>query len=216
MVSPETSHGHIPSFPNLEGRLALDFANTLSNRLMPEPRERLGSYDALVDWALAVQLIGPTEAGRLRARARAHPADAERAHRCAIGLREAIYGVFHAFATGQRPSPDDLEVLNRTLADGMTRRRLRESEVGYCWAWEEEPEGLDWPLWPVAYSAAELTTTDELERVKECEGADCAWLIYDASRNKSRRWCDMQECGNRVKARRHYEKRVRGRGTPTS
>ena len=207
MVSPETSHTHAASFTSLEGQLALDFANTLSGRGTPTPRERLGSYGGLVDWALAVQLIGPTEAGRLRAGAQARPADAERAYRLAVRLREAIYGVFHAFGAGERPSKADLEVLNRVLAEGQVRRQLRESEAGYCWAWEEQPDGLDWPLWPVAYSAAELTTTDALERVKECEGAGCTWLFRDASRNRSRRWCDMNDCGNRAKARRHYARR---------
>jgi len=32
----------------------------------------------------------------------------------------------------------------------------------------------------------------------------------DESRNGSRRWCSMKDCGNRAKARRHYH-RVKGR-----
>nr|WP_250475193.1 CGNR zinc finger domain-containing protein [Caballeronia sp. GAFFF1] len=42
-----------------------------------------------------------------------------------------------------------------------------------------------------------------LWNVREC-GA-CSWLFLDLSRSKSRRWCSMATCGNRVKARRHYE-----------
>ena len=43
-----------------------------------------------------------------------------------------------------------------------------------------------------------------LERVKICP--NCHWLYFDESRNRSRRWCDMNVCGNRAKARRHYDR----------
>jgi predicted RNA-binding Zn ribbon-like protein len=36
-------------------------------------------------------------------------------------------------------------------------------------------------------------------RVKACPGPGCAWVFVDRSRNGSRRWCDMAECGNRAK-----------------
>ncbi|WP_436532612.1 CGNR zinc finger domain-containing protein [Actinoplanes sp. HUAS TT8] len=36
-------------------------------------------------------------------------------------------------------------------------------------------------------------------RVKACRGDDCRWVFIDGSRNCSRRWCDMANCGNRAK-----------------
>ncbi len=36
-------------------------------------------------------------------------------------------------------------------------------------------------------------------RVKACRGTDCGWVFVDASRNSSRRWCEMASCGNRAK-----------------
>jgi predicted RNA-binding Zn ribbon-like protein len=36
-------------------------------------------------------------------------------------------------------------------------------------------------------------------RVKACRGEDCRWVYVDRSRNTSRRWCDMGNCGNRAK-----------------
>jgi predicted RNA-binding Zn ribbon-like protein len=38
-------------------------------------------------------------------------------------------------------------------------------------------------------------------RVKACAEPDCRWAFLDLSRNGSRRWCDMSECGNRAKNR---------------
>jgi predicted RNA-binding Zn ribbon-like protein len=38
-------------------------------------------------------------------------------------------------------------------------------------------------------------------RVKACAEPGCRWAFLDLSRNGSRRWCDMAECGNRAKNR---------------
>jgi predicted RNA-binding Zn ribbon-like protein len=48
-------------------------------------------------------------------------------------------------------------------------------------------------------------------RVKACPGPDCGWVFRDRSRNGSRRWCDMAECGNRAKGAA-FRARRRGRG----
>jgi len=47
-------------------------------------------------------------------------------------------------------------------------------------------------------------------RIRVCEErlvGRCAWLFLDTSRNHSRRFCSMDECGNRAKQRRHYQRR---------
>lgn len=36
-------------------------------------------------------------------------------------------------------------------------------------------------------------------RLKACPGPGCAWVFRDGTRNGSRRWCLMSECGNRAK-----------------
>ncbi len=40
-----------------------------------------------------------------------------------------------------------------------------------------------------------------LQRLKACANPDCQWVYYDASRNRSGRWCSMGECGDVMKAR---------------
>jgi predicted RNA-binding Zn ribbon-like protein len=42
----------------------------------------------------------------------------------------------------------------------------------------------------------------DLSRIKMCQGEKCGWLFFDATKNKSRRWCEMEICGNRAKQRR--------------
>ena len=43
-------------------------------------------------------------------------------------------------------------------------------------------------------------------RLKSCERQTCHWAYYDASRNRSRRWCSMAGCGNVLKMRRRAER----------
>lgn len=59
-------------------------------------------------------------------------------------------------------------------------------------------------LAPVVRAAAELLTSADAARVRECDLETCSWLFLDRSKNGTRRWCDMSVCGNRAKARRHY------------
>jgi predicted RNA-binding Zn ribbon-like protein len=62
----------------------------------------------------------------------------------------------------------------------------------------------------VVRSIPRLLTSPEAGRVRQCESETCAWLFLDQSRSRSRRWCDMKVCGDRAKARRHYERNKTG------
>ena len=56
----------------------------------------------------------------------------------------------------------------------------------------------------IVRSTVELLTSDDLGRLRLCAADDCHWVFLDHSKNGSRRWCDMNVCGNRAKARRYY------------
>lgn len=47
-------------------------------------------------------------------------------------------------------------------------------------------------------------------RVKACPDEECEWAFYDNSRNRSRTWCSMEDCGNRKKTRRYRKKNSEG------
>jgi predicted RNA-binding Zn ribbon-like protein len=70
-------------------------------------------------------------------------------------------------------------------------------------------KALDRPLWPVLWSAADLLTSARLAQVRVCADPRCGWMFLDVSKNRGRRWCAMENCGNRAKVRRHYERRRR-------
>lgn len=60
-----------------------------------------------------------------------------------------------------------------------------------------------------------IRATDHWTRVKACAAPECQWAYLDTSRNRSRRWCDMSDCGNRAK-NRSWRERKRERATDGS
>ncbi len=192
------------------GALCLDFANSWGDRRRPES-DRLADYDTLVAFACEAGLLDRRQAVRLARRAREAPAEAARAYAAARGLREALYRLFSAQARGRRVDPTDLMKVNAALHEALPHLRVARRGGAYAWDWAEDGgEPLQAPLRPIARSAAELLTSDDLARVRECDGATCTWLFLDQSRNRSRRWCSMESCGNRAKARRHYHRQRTG------
>ncbi len=186
------------------GRLCLDFANTLGDRPVAQPHEEdLHTYADLVAWGETAGLLAGDEAAALLREAARRPADADATFARAIALREAIYRLFSAIAADTEPPVRDLGAVNAAIAETMARARLVPAGDHFHWEWERDAAGLGDLLRPVAWSAAELLTAEELHRVHECAGHDCGWLFLDMSKNGSRRWCSMGTCGNRAKARRH-------------
>ncbi|HTJ83666.1 MAG TPA: ABATE domain-containing protein [Polyangiaceae bacterium] len=181
------------------GHLALDFANTVSNRHTDEPTERLARWDDVVSFAEQTSLISRAAGRRLRAWGQEDPRRGERLRKEVVELREALYAIFAAVAEERRPAPEDLTVLNAWL---------RELKLGAAldWEWGEGPDAPTAFVAPILRAAVDLATGRERARVRMCEASDCVWLFLDASKNRSRRWCDMNQCGNREKARRFHER----------
>lgn len=190
------------------GAVCLDFANTVSYRRDPVRRaERLNSFEDLLAFARQSKIIPPGEAKQQIARALRHADDATRSLRKAIKLRESLYRAFSALARGKPASPHDVREINGFVQQALAHRNLVAANGGYRWQWQAGPRDLlDRVLWPVAASAAELLTSGELDDLRICNASTCGWLFLDRSRNHSRRWCDMKVCGNRQKARRHYQR----------
>jgi predicted RNA-binding Zn ribbon-like protein len=184
------------------GRPCLDFANTLS----ASTGDHLVAYSDLVDFAEQSALISPTAADGLRGLARRDQPGAALVMARAYRLRAAVYAIFSAVAGGLAPEDEDVELLNAEVAQAMVHARvLADAEGGFAWGWG--PPTLEAPLWGIIRSAADVLVSDqERRRVRECGGDTCRWLFVDTSKNRSRQWCSMQSCGNRQKARRHYQR----------
>jgi len=62
----------------------------------------------------------------------------------------------------------------------------------------------------IVEDAVRLFGGDGLDRLKLCAGENCGWLFLDHSKNRSRRWCTMADCGTLTKVRR-FRARQAGR-----
>lgn len=100
-----------------------------------------------------------------------------------VAMREAIDRYFRACVNGA-----ETPLLLASLLEA-TANMLRTGAKGSL---ESE----------TAYSALRLLSDTERKRIRIC--GHCGWLFIDRSKNRSRIWCDMTVCGNRVKAARHY------------
>ena len=182
----------------------LDYANTRLWRGTAAPVEHLGALPDLLDWIAGVAGLSADALAALRAWAATHPDQAAALFTAAIALRELVYRVFSAVASGARVADVDLAALNRALAEAPPRATLARLTGGYAWHVDQATPSAPALLAPILWSAADLLVQAPHRRIRQCANPQCLWLFIDASKNGTRRWCDMTACGNRAKAHRHY------------
>lgn len=197
----------------IAGHPALDLVNTVDwrwdpdrERWQPQRREdQLDGFESLVRWARQAGLVTAAEAGSLRTDARRAPRAASRALGRARRVREVLGRVFEAAGRGRQPEAADLGRLNAVVVAALRHRRLEARGARYAWSWTATGErSLEAVLSPIVLAAAELLISPQRTRIRACAAEDCGWLFIDTSRAGRRRWCSMQSCGNRAKARRFY------------
>lgn len=150
------------------------------------------------------------------------PTDAD--VRDAVEWREALRALLAS--NGGRPVPPDaIDVLNRFSAraclsvmfthDSQAHlARGKALSIG-----QPSANGRSGPLDLAVSSMLAILYTGMVSgtwtRLKVCSNDACEWAFYDASRNRSARWCSMTFCGSRFKSRT-YRYRLRGRAAGTS
>lgn len=195
-----------PQFDLSAGILALDFANTVHDRTDEHPRDDIESYDDLLAFARETRIIRTEDADHLREIANRRPFEANAVLANATSLRETIFRIMAAITQNRQPDEADLNGLNAALSTALQHGCVVPANGGFRWGWQETKDTLDRVIWPIAYSALELLTEGDLDRLRMCSAEDCSWLFIDTSRNKSRKWCDMKTCGNRAKVARYRER----------
>jgi predicted RNA-binding Zn ribbon-like protein len=200
------------------GDACLDFVNTVGGRSDAGAAsarvrgDKLASYADLAGFAAHAGLVAPAAARELQRRASREPGAADAALRRARQLREALYRVLRALMRGRSPASSDLRQVNAELTASRLAERLALREGRLAWEWPGSSRRLESPLWLLARRAERLLTSGELERLRQCGGESCGWLFLDQSRNRSRHWCTMQDCGNVSKVRRYRERRAHSKG----
>jgi predicted RNA-binding Zn ribbon-like protein len=196
-----------------KGKLCFDFINTVDWRNSnTRKKEMLGDFSALISWSKQMDILEDKTAQILFKNALKQPNKAKQVYEKAIELRELLYRIFSSIATTGQTSSHDLSIFNKYLADSMGKSCcLTPSDNGFVWSFCSGTDSMDLFLDPIIKSAADLLISSELKQVKQCANDACGWLFMDKSRNNSRRWCSMKDCGNQAKAHRHYLRKRQGK-----
>lgn len=189
-------------------RLCMDFINTISWRESDEKRrDWFTSYAKLVDWCIHAEILTEHQATDLLLKAEEKPTEARDVLKRTIEMREVMYRIFKSISKETSPHPQDLERFNECVNIFYQTLHVIHEKDHYALKFKHNENSMDIMLPPILQSAIDLLVSkSDLERVKQCEGDPCGWLFFDTSRNRSRRWCSMADCGNRAKARRFYQK----------
>jgi len=140
-------------------------------------------------------------ASTLRAEVTASSSDVARAKRLRAGIWRAVEAAVH----GRPPAQADRRIINRAAASTPMTRRL---DRGGAASWTR-PLTTTALQSTIAGDAIDLLGGPRRSRLKLCAGPNCAIPFVDTSRPGSRRWCSMERCGNRAKARTHYQQHRR-------
>jgi predicted RNA-binding Zn ribbon-like protein len=188
-VSRSTTSSTKPVSLPSELELPLAFVNTLD---VEEARDDLGNAEALRAWLAGRSLIDrETRVSR-------------RDLALAIELRDALRRAFLAHSGIPVPS-EELEAVNRVLA-----RLPLDVQIDANGAPRVEPrgDGVTAVLGRIVCDVTRARSLGTWDRLKLCPDEDCLWAFFDHSKNRSRRWCSMNVCGNRTKTRDYRRRRA--------
>jgi predicted RNA-binding Zn ribbon-like protein len=181
------------------GHPVIDFVNTVAWRGDAARRiDYLVDYADVVAWCRHADVVTADEAAGLMRAMRSDEAGAGRALAQAKRLRESLHALW---TVGGRSV---LSTITEAYLSALRHRELRQLRDDV--AWSEREVTISSPVDRLAVDAVALITSTPLARVKQCDDDACGWLFLDSSHRQIRRWCSAADCGNRDRARRHYER----------
>ncbi len=202
-MNPDLTSGtsRAGSLPLVASELAFDFTNTVSGRGGPNQLEHLRAPRDLIVWARHAKVLSDSDRDLALALSEADPALAARLLAEALALRDTVHRIGIALAQRLALAEADRAALTAMHARCLARARLSPSGSGFVWRWDPAEALIETLLGPIALSALTVLTQHNLARIKQCEGDHCGWLFFDTTKNRLRRWCEMEVCGNRAKVR---------------
>lgn len=121
----------------------------------------------------------------------------------ALEVREGLRALLLA-NNGHELDTAAVQRLDRVAGRAALRLRFRPGAVPVL---EPGAGGVDGALGRLLATVAESVADGSWPRLKACVHEKCLWAFYDSSRNRSKRWCRMDACGNVEKARAFRERR---------
>lgn len=191
------------SFLLLGNLPCLDLVNTEAMS-EGEPVDLLSGPGDLLAWLKDAGLI--TESARAAHERLEGKGEVASLFRQAVSLRSHLRRMAERLSEGKSPTDEQLEAINRVLAERPTHQKLVRKAKGFTVTLVPERESALQLLGPVAESAGWLLEQGNLQLLRRCENPDCVLYFYDTTRNGGRRWCSMASCGSRAKAAAYYQR----------
>jgi predicted RNA-binding Zn ribbon-like protein len=193
-------------FQLVAGHVALDFVNTLDYRYDPDRLiDLLPSYERFLAFCRQSEVISTAQTRKLLEGWR--EAESRRILKEVVELREALYFLILSTVHGRSPEELHLRTLNRFLSEAPAVDKVTWQKRGFIRSSHDITGRRNGPLRQIVDAGVALITSSDIYTVRECGEKTCRWFFLDRSRNHSRRWCDMQLCGNRSKAKRFYARK---------
>jgi len=186
------------------GNLSLNFVNTVEYRNEEYAVDFLHHYLDLITWAQFADGVGDSQKDMLLGLSQEKGKEAKQIFTEAIQLRDAMYEYIIYLINQEKVRPAGMQIINQWISRAFSNLELRLVDRDYVLDWNTDNFGLESVLWPITKSFVDLVTSKNAKRIKQC--SNCGWVFVDNSKNSSRRWCSMEICGNRVKARRFAQK----------
>jgi predicted RNA-binding Zn ribbon-like protein len=123
-------------------------------------------------------------------------------------LRETLATIAYAQLDGKNLSDSALVTIEDDFKQASLHRHLTADQVRPIWSWRGLDSKVESPAWLLAQATVDLLLSERYSQLRCCASETCRWLFLDASKNRTRRWCDMKVCGNRMKARRFYARKA--------
>ena len=206
MVIKEMAQDPSP-FSFVAGALCLDFVNTVGSHTSENPREKLCAFADLMHWSKKAGIIDNDKSIELLAYSEANANEASGILEEARTFREALFRIFGALQRDKTPDSNDLAVLNEALRAFPIRLEICPQGQNFRCKRVIGQAADAWLFAPIAWSAADLLSSEQVHHVRQCASPTCGWFFVDATKNHSRRWCAMSDCGSHAKAKRYYQRK---------
>lgn len=121
-----------------------------------------------------------------------------------IKFRSELFQIMLQLSTEKKLSSANIKKLNKYLKKGKSKQSISYENSTFKLNVIPEIDDLEWMIYKISLSCANLLTTKPLEYLKKCANPDCDWIFYDDSKNHSRKWCD-NKCASLMKVRKYRE-----------
>ncbi|AZG44580.1 CGNR zinc finger domain-containing protein [Gordonia insulae] len=168
--------------------LATSFTATLTER-RGSPVERIPTPQRLVDWLAVSDLTVES----------CTPAQLDLARE----LRESIHAAATATANHDAPPVSAVRVLNDRSIAGRAAAILTSDGDRQ---WQLGSASVEDALSVIAADAISIVSGERDGKLALCASPTCRAAFFDTSQSRTRKWCDMNTCGNRQKKARFTAK----------